>query len=61
MALQKLRDSVATAGTPEPELVPNETGPRPRLSLVHPDEIDLDVALQELAEIIEAEDGILVP
>jgi hypothetical protein len=59
MALQKLRDSIVTTGTAE--LAADETSPRPRLSVVRPDGIDLDAALQELAEIIEAEGGILIP
>lgn len=68
MALQKLRDSIATTGAPDH--APNdpntgemqsETSPTPRLSLVRADEIDLEAALQELAEIIETEEGILIP
>lgn len=68
MALQKLRDSIATTGAPKS--MPNDpntgemqsgTSPTPRLSLVRADEIDLEAALQELAEIIETEEGILIP
>ena len=59
MALQKLWDSTAKTGAPE--LAADETTPTPRLSVVRPDGIDLDAALRELAEIIEAEGGILIP
>jgi len=39
----------------------SETSPTARLTLVPADEIDLEAALQELAEIIEKEEGILIP
>ena len=57
MGLQKLQETIATIN--EVEMEPSET--KPRLMLVRPDEIDLDEALLELAEIIEAEGGILIP
>jgi hypothetical protein len=62
MALQKLLDSMtSTTSAGESEQLTMGSNPEPRLSVVRPGEIDLDAALQELAEIIEAEDGMLIP
>jgi len=62
MALQKLWDSMtSTTSAGESEQLTIGSSPLPRLSVVRPDEIDLDAAMRELAEIIEAEGGILIP
>ena len=57
MGLEKLQESIATPS--EAHTVLTNHSQTPRLSLVRPEQTDLD--LQELADIIESEGGILIP
>jgi len=54
MGLEKLQESIATPS--EADSVLTNHSQTPRLSLVRPEQTDLD--LQELADIIESEGGI---
>ena len=57
MGLEKLQESIATPTEADTALTNHSQ--TPRLSLVRPEQTDLD--LQELADIIESEGGILIP
>jgi hypothetical protein len=57
MGLEKLQESIATP-TETYTALTNHTQ-TPRLSLVRPEQTELD--LQELADIIESEGGFLIP
>jgi len=57
MGLEKLQESIATPS--EAHTVLTNHSQTPRLSLVRPEQTELD--LQELADIIESENGILTP
>ncbi len=57
MGLEKLQESIATPTETDTALT-NHTQ-TPRLSVVRPEQTELD--LQELADIIESEGGMLTP
>ena len=59
MGLEKLQEVIGTRS--ETDMALTNPSQIPRLSLVHPKQTDEEVLLQELADIIESEDGILIP
>jgi hypothetical protein len=59
MGQEKLKEYISSKAEADPDL-PDQSD-TPRLSLVHPEQIDLEAALEKLADIIESEGGVLTP
>jgi hypothetical protein len=59
MGLEKLQEFITTPSEADTALI--NSSQTPQLSLVRPEQSELDVLLQELADIIESEVGILIP